>query len=193
MIFEIANTYKKNKKGHLPIETRVLSLALKGEKAAFYHAKGYIEQLTKDMGIEELTYQESELGGLGADIYCEKTRLGTIQVLDENVVTLEANFETLLSLATLKKTYTPLAKYPPITEDLAFVVEPDVQTGALMKEIKKQSKLITQVTLLDMYENSKTFHIVYQDKEKNLTTEEVAQVRENIIKAVKEKFNASPK
>ncbi|HET9946868.1 MAG TPA: phenylalanine--tRNA ligase subunit beta, partial [Patescibacteria group bacterium] len=55
MIFEIANTYKKNKKGHLPIETRVLSLALKGEKAAFYHAKGYIEQLTKDMGIEELT------------------------------------------------------------------------------------------------------------------------------------------
>ena len=64
---------------------------------------------------------------------------------------------------------------------------------AKIKEIQKQSAVIKEVTLLDQYEQTRTFHIVYQHREKNLTNEEVGDIRKKILRALKEKFNATLK
>lgn len=192
-IFEIANVYTKNKKEKLPNEKRNIAFVLKGKRGTFYHAKGVIEQLAKEFGISKLTFTDSELGGIGASVYIGTDHLGVIEVMDKHVVTGEFDFDLLLKHATLHKTYTPLAKYPAITEDIAFVLDSKTKTGDVIANIEKQSTLIVDVSLLDIYEQTRTFHIVYQHKEKNLTTEEVGEIRKKIIASVEKTFKGKVK
>lgn len=189
-IFEIANTYKK-KNDDLPLEKRVFAGILRKPHASFFEVKGLLEQIFGDIGIEQITFKPSESGGIGADIMISKTHIGEIEVLDDTLVNFELDFETLLTYASTKKTFTPLAKYPPVIEDLAFVFPEDVQTGDVIEAIKKVNTVITDVTLLDKYENSRTFHILYQSKSKNLTTDEVGTIREDVSKALKKSFGAT--
>jgi len=191
-IFEIANVYSKNAKD-LPTETRTMAVVLKNLRASFFELKGLMEQLCRDLGIIGLNFVKPEKGGIGADIVIGKDHIGEIEVLDDTLINMEINFEALVAHATLAKTYTPLSKFPPIIEDLTFVVADTISTGDILNAIKKVSSLVAEVTLLDKYKNSRTFHIIYQNKEKNLTNEEVAQIREKIIAAISNKFDASLK
>ncbi len=189
-IFEIANVYFKTKRG-LPDEVLTLSGVVKKEKINFFEIKGVIEQLLHDLGIKETKFKNPRKGGIGASVYIEDDYLGEIEVLDTNLIDFELNFEIILRRATLKKEMKVFAKYPPITEDLSVVVEKETNTEELIDEIKAQSHLIVEASLKDTYENTKTFHIIYQDFEKNLTKEETAKIREKIVSSLKRKFSAS--
>ena len=83
-----------------------------------------------------------------------------------------------------------MPKYPPIVEDLSIVADSNIKTIDLIDEIKSQNNLVVDVSLFDQFENSRTFHIIYQHKERNLTTEEVSKIREKVLKKLKEKFGA---
>lgn len=192
-IFELANTYTKKKGEKLPVETRTLAFALKGNGGNFAHAKGIVEQLLQELGIQNEVYKDSDMGGIGASVYAGKQLIGTIEVMDSNLVTAELNFEKLVSHATLQKVFKPLSKYPAVTQDLAFVLDEKVKTGDVIDEIKFTDRLIVAVELLDAYESSRTFHIVYQDPERNLTTSEVGDIRKKIISSVEKKFKGKAK
>lgn len=189
-IFEIANIYEKNGK-NLPTEERILAGIIKQQKVSFYDVKGIVEQLGADLGIE-FTFKVAK-ESVGADVYIGKEKIGTIEELDDEIVDFELSFEKIFSHATLRKKYTPLSKYPPIIEDLALEIDEDVSTGEIIEIIKKQSPLIKNVTLLDKYKMRKTFHIVYQSEEKNLTNEEVTIVRENILSSLQKTLNIKQK
>ncbi len=191
-IFEIANVYSKNR-DYLPKETRMFAGILKKPNASFFEIKGLLEQIARDFGIPDLQFEKARKGGIGADILLEKQEIGEIEVLDDTSVNFEINFDILAHHATLHRSYIPLSKFPPIIEDLAFVLEETISTGSIIKEMQKQSPLIREVTLLDRFHASRTFHIIYQDKEKNLTNEEVKVIREQIISAIAKKFKASLK
>jgi phenylalanyl-tRNA synthetase beta subunit len=74
-----------------------------------------------------------------------------------------------------------------------LVAKEFIKTADLIAEIKNQSPLVVNVTLLDQFENSRTFHIIYQHAQGNLTIDEVSKIREKILKKLKEKFNAELK
>jgi len=155
--------------------------------------KGLVETIAEEIGLKKLTFKQLSKGGLGADVYLGKDRLGEIEVLDKHIISTELNFEFMVQHATLKKTYAPLAKYPPIVEDISVVVDNIVSTGDIIEDIQKVSDLIVEISLLDQYENSRTFHIVYQDVGKNLTNDEVTEVREKVIKMLESNFAAKIK
>jgi len=188
-IFEIANVYDKRAKD-LPQEVMTFAGVIKKTKVTFFEVKGLIEQLCFDLGIKELSVKESQKSGNGASLYIEKEYLGEIEILDADLIDFELNFELLLKHATLKKQYKPLNKFPPIVEDLSITVGTDIGTEELITSILSQNNLITEVSLKDAYKDSRTFHIIYQDPEKNLTNEEVSKIRESIISALKKKFKA---
>lgn len=190
-IFELANIYIK-KSNDLPNEVMTLAGIIKKPDVSFYEVKGVFEQLFADLGITP-SFKKSQKVSSGASIFADKEYVGEIEIFDENIIDFEINFEELIKHATLKKTYKPIAKYPPIIEDLAFVMPENTQTQDVIEEIKKQNSLITDVTLLDQYADSRTFHVVYQDPSKNLTNEEIVKIREKIISSLKEKFNLKPK
>lgn len=139
---------------------------------SFSEVKGIFERMFLDLGI--------------------KDPIEFIEVLDEGIF-FELNFSQLLPKINLNKKYKPIPKYPSVIEDISIVVNESVKTGKIIEEIKKQSSLIIDVSLLDQFENSRTFHIIYQHKEKNLTNEGVSKIREKIIISLKEKFKATLK
>ncbi|MBI2033428.1 MAG: phenylalanine--tRNA ligase subunit beta [Candidatus Levybacteria bacterium] len=191
-LFELANVYHKKPKG-LPEEIPMLAAVIKSSSFSFYHAKGIIEQLAKDLGIKDLSFSPPSKGGVGADVIIGGKEVGAIEVLEEELIDFEINFELLIQHATLHKKYLPLPKYPPVIEDMAFFISEDISTGKIIDLIREQSPLIKDVSLLDRYKDSRTFHILYQDPTKNLATADIASIREKITDSLSKKFNASPK
>lgn len=191
-IFEIANVYLKQNK-NLPLEVRTLAGVQQAKNADFYVVKGIVEVIAQQMGLPKLTFKQLSKGGLGADVYLGKDLLGEIELLDKHIISFELNFELMTQHATLKKTYIPLAKYPPVIEDIALILGKGIPTGEVLEDIKKQNPLIVDVSLLDQYENTRTFHLVYQSSDHNLTTDDVAKIREQVIKMLEKNFNAKIK
>ena len=110
--------------------------------------------------------------------------------INQRVTVFDLDFDQLVKLATTKKTYQPIPKYPPVIEDLSIKVDPKVLTGDLIEEIKNVSKLVRKVELIDVYQNSKTFRITYQDPKKTLSEKEVESLRKTVKKNLKEKHKA---
>lgn len=191
-IFEIAQVYEKNGKD-LPIQTVKIAGVIKAPKVNFYEAKGIIEQLAHDLEIKDLNFKQLETGGYGSTIYVGREKLGDIEVLDNETLDFEISFNTLLSHATLKKVYKPVSKFPPIVEDMAIIAPLETPTGDLMNAIKSQSSLIEEVTLLDKYKDTRTFHIIYQSYQKNLTSADVEPIRIKIQNFLRDKFDAKLK
>lgn len=165
-LFEMGKVYRGSsidKKEELP------TLAGITNEKTYYEVKGVVDFLFKEIGME-LPY--------------------VIDVVNEGIL-FEINLRELLIRQPKQKIFEPLPKYPPVIEDLSITVDEAVKTGDIISEIKKQSQLILEVSLLDKFEDKRTFHIIYQKKEGNLTKEEVTKIREKIIKSLKEKFKAS--
>ena len=191
-IFELSNIYLKTNNG-LPEEILTLSGVIKKNDASFYEVKGLLEQLLFDLGIKKIIFKNSQKTGLGASLYLDKEYLGEIEVLDKNLIDFEINFAVILKYANVKKEYKKISKFPPIIEDVSIVVSDNIRTDDIVEEIKIHSQLITDVFLKDRYKDTRTFRIIYQDNEKNLTVKDVTLIREQIISTLKNKFLATIK
>jgi len=113
--------------------------------------------------------------------------------IDDRVTVFELDFEEIIKQATTTRTYTAIPKYPPIVEDLAFLVPEKTLVGEIIKEIKKLNNLVIKVELLDRYQNTRTFRITYQHPKRTLTDREVKEIREKIINKISKKFRAEIK
>lgn len=189
-IFELSNIYKKT--NDLPRECLMLSGVIKRKDVSFYEIKGILENLFDDLGIKNYKFKNRS-DARGANINIGNEELGYVEILNNNIIDFELSFEILLKHATFRKAYKALAKFPPIVEDITFVLGEETNTEEVIEEIKLQSFLITEVTLKDQFGNAKTFHIIYQAPDKNLTNEEVSEIRTQIIKSISAKFSATVK
>ena len=187
-IFELSNTYHHRIK-ELPKETLTLSGLIKKHNASFFEVKGSIEELFSDLGIKNTKFK-NRTEGPGAEVLIGTEKVGYVEILNSSIVDFEINFQKVFENANLKKIYKPLAKFPSIIEDITFVLPDGTNTQDVVEEIKLQSFLITEVSLKDQFKNARTFHIIYQAEDKNLTNKEVAEIREQIIKSITEKFKA---
>ncbi len=189
MLFEIANVYHK-KTNSLPDEKLMFATIIKKDNVSFFEAKGMVEQILADFGVKNYEMHKTKSASTGADVYIEKDFLGQIEHLEENIVDFEIDFEILMKHATLAKIYKPSSHFPKAYEDLRFEIDPNLTYEKIVKTIREQSNLIVDVSLLDVYKNKKTFTITYQSEEKNLTNEDIKEVREKIISALKTRFKA---
>lgn len=207
-LFELSHVYLPKRSG-LPEEKLRLTGLIIGE--AFYEAKGIVESLLGDLGIKDsqflpLSHKQSQSfwlwhptrsamiknkkWGVMGEIHPEILKKFGIK---NRLVVFDLDFGQILKLATTQKTYTPLPKYPPLIEDLAFLAPPQVLTTDLQKAIKASSHLIWEVFLFDQFRNTRTFRIIYQDPRRNLSAKEATKIRRKIIKILEEKFHAKLK
>jgi phenylalanyl-tRNA synthetase beta chain len=166
-LFELGKIYSGK---NLDTAQEKYHLAGISNSATFFEVKGVLERLFTELGVVEDPTEH-------------------IQLTDEGVY-FEIDYSSLLKKAQTTKVFQPIPKFPPIIEDLAIIAPSDVPTGELIATIKKQSALIKEVSLLDKYEDVRTFHIIYQSRERNLKSEEAGEIRKKILNALKEKHNA---
>ncbi len=188
-IFEIANVYLR-KSNDLPNELLKLAGLIKHPKVSFATSKGLLENLFSDLGIKNISWKSPQDGGDGADIFADKDLLGTIEQLSTDTIDFELDFEILIKHSSLKKTYNPISKFPPVIEDITITLPAEALFDEAVKVIKKQSHLVVTVNLLDMYQNKITLRITYQDPTKNLTNEDIAPIREKIETALTKDLKA---
>lgn len=193
MIFEIANIYEKIDDKNLPNEIPMFAGLIKRNDVSFFDVKGILEQLFIDIGIKDIYFKKNIDFEEKIDIYCNNSIVGEVELLEANLINFEINFVKMLEHTNNKKVYTPISKYPPIIEDIAFVFEKPITVGDVITLIKKQDQLITEVTLLDAYNDTKTFHVIYQHPDRNLTGEDIMPIRNKITVAIKDTFDAKIK
>ncbi len=186
-LFEISNVYLPvNKK--LPHENLRLGVVIKKENISFFELKGVVEQIATDMGVSISFTQSDERNG--ANILLNNKIIGAIEILDSSLADFELDFSQMLANATTTKNYKPIIKHPPMIEDLRVQISNDIAYDKIVNTITKQSSLIKDVGLLDVYEDKKTFRIIYQHPQRNLTNDEITNVREKIIRAIEKELKA---
>lgn len=168
-VFELSKIYRF-RKGDLPDEEDVLIVGLTENR--FFEAKGLGEAILGLFGTP-----------CALDAYGSVTREGEITLLELSVTKLVRDAKPI-------KKYTPIPKYPPVVEDLAFIVPDRFEIGPLILALKQAHPLVASITLLDVHEDTRTLHITYQNPEKNLTNEDVIPIREKLIRLAKDESGA---
>jgi len=201
-LFELGMTYEY-RIHDLPFEKSTLVVTWTGNK--YFEAKGLAEEIFKLFGIDFPVSKLDSKKSLAMynDVYLNLGEYGSVGEInpkilyalgiDAPVTRLFIDFSKLAANAQPTKTYKPIPKYPPIVEDLSFVVPEKFQIGPLMSSLKATHHLVSDVTLLDVHEQTRTLHITYQNPEKNLTSEEIVPVRNKLIQVAQQKFAVSLK
>ncbi|MCH7999482.1 MAG: phenylalanine--tRNA ligase subunit beta [Chloroflexi bacterium] len=172
-----------------------------GEPVGLYEAKSYLALLFHRLGVsaqyDEVT-DYAFLPGRTAAVVVDGQRIGLVgQVhprvvsqfgLEATVAMFELDLDALLPHLKEVRHYQPVAPYPSLDEDLAVVVESDVQ-AAQVQRIIQESSLVRSVRLFDVYSGSQVpagkkslaFSVSYQAADHTLTDEEVRRQRERIV------------
>ncbi len=106
----------------------------------------------------------------------------------------------MAELADREKRYRALPKYPAVERDFAMVVKEEITVGELEKTIKEETgALLESVRLFDVYRGapivpgfkSVAFALVYRSPDRTLKEEEVNELNEKMLLALKDKYNAA--
>ncbi len=183
-IYEIANVYLP-KEYSLPDEKMVLGIVFDGYK--YNEVKGIIETVIQDVAhinitIDEGVVENTLLVKSGNDV------LGSLVERDDGLYTLEILVKKLTTIYEQFPSFKAIPKYPPQIEDVTIVLPKDVKIGNVINSIYQSSKLINQVELKDIFNNSYTFRIYYQDPDKTLSNDEINKVRKEVGNNLQKNF-----
>ena len=208
-LFEMAKIYQDNtgaiSQEELPEERKIITLAMTGKESDFYYLKGIVENILEEANVlrYELVADENESSyhpGRTAKINIGKDTiaiLGQIHpsvqenyAIAQNVYMAEIDFEKIVKYAKKEKKYTPIPKYPAVERDIAVTVTEDVEVAQIEKILKSKSKkLLESWKVFDIYRSEKlgknkksiAIALIFRDKSKTLTDEEINQVMEQIV------------
>lgn len=179
-VFELANVYHPQKTGELPSEELMLGLVAKID---YRHFRGHLEKLLDQFFVSHQlqTMKQTAVGfQQSAELVVEGDVIGHIGLIGKKLVAAEIRFSQLLPLLKTHPNYQPIPKTMPLMEDMTFTLPKKTQVGEVIRDMLSLDKLITRVTLKDVYQQNHTFTIEYHDLENNLTVEEVAPLRKKL-------------
>ena len=192
-IFELANLYSPQK-NDLPAEALHLSLV---SKRAYRQVKGDLEALLDKLYVtnyrfepsEKLTGQFTQLAEIQVFQDQQWQLIGQLGVLKDGLIAAGIAMAKLIPVVQDHPTYQPIPKTTPIIEDLTFTLTGQTRLYQLLQSTKALHKLINLVTLKDVYRQNYTFTIEYLDPQANLSVEQIAPIRKQIVELVETKFN----
>jgi phenylalanyl-tRNA synthetase beta chain len=115
------------------------------------------------------------------------------------VLAADINMDLLTSLVPDRYDIQPVSAYPPVLEDLAFIVDEEISGDRLAEMIKQGGgRLVTNISLFDVYRSeqigkgkkSLAYSLTYQSSDRTLTDNDVTQVRQRIIRRLEQELGA---
>jgi phenylalanyl-tRNA synthetase beta chain len=182
------------------------------ENFDFFDLKGIIETLLQRLGftgrdVEYVPERNPAYTATCASIKLQGGSLGIMGEIDPQVLlnfgipagvrvyAAQMHIKPLIKPSWQLQPVAPISNYPPIVEDLAFVVPEEVTAAQLLEAIRKGGgSLLTKVELFDIYRDhpippghkSLAFKLTYESLEKPLTDAQVVDIRNRIIRRVAE-------
>ncbi|MDU5960663.1 MAG: phenylalanine--tRNA ligase subunit beta [Finegoldia magna] len=211
-VYELGNTF--HLVGNERIETKKLALGMYGDYD-FYDVRSMILALFNELGIDNYEIVKNKdnktyLSGRCADILVNGELIATFGEIsyevrdnydfDNRVYIGEIHFTELIKHMDFKKLYSPISKYPSIERDIALVVDRELESIEIEKEILNHSNgIIKDVYLFDEYKGehvdndkkSLAYRIIYQSKDETLKDKTIEKIQEEILNSLEQKFNAT--
>lgn len=180
----------------------------------FYDMKGALESLMSSLHITGVSYipcphPTLHPGKSAQIIHADKTIgwFGEVHPLVKErfelppypVLLADLDVEVLQMLVPDRYNIQPVPVYPPVLEDLAFIVGEAVPAQSVADLIKAAGgETVTEIRLFDVYrggqagpgKKSLAFRITYRDPHRTLSDSEVAVIRERIVQHLEEKIGA---
>ncbi|NIM95098.1 MAG: phenylalanine--tRNA ligase subunit beta [Anaerolineales bacterium] len=225
-LFEIGPVYWVSEGDDLPEEKLQLVIALTGPRGLiswqptdesimdFYDLKGVIEGLLEGLKLNERRYVSADHPSFHPG-KCARMVLGerTVGVFGEihplvherydfseaPVLAAELDLDAILDLIPEEISLESVPSFPPILEDLAIVVDEDINAKDVEDLIRMAGgELLAEIRLFDLYQGeqiqegkkSLAYSLVYQAPDRTLTDKEVAKVRDRIVSMLDKKLGA---
>lgn len=175
-LYELSNVYlpKALPLTEQPDERLTLSLGVFGKDEDFFTLKGVLEAMAEGFDVA-FTYERDTVNwlhpGMTAAVYCNGKRLGVFGKLaneitgelkiakdekeSQNIYLAEIDYATLASCFKPEYKYKPLDAFTPAKRDLALVCDKAVSSGEIERVIREASKLVSEVSLFDIYTGDK--------------------------------------
>lgn len=217
-LFDLSRSYKNIKQevenGEVPLQEEILTIGMYGEDVDFYTLKGIIENILEAICIshyevEKETKNTSYHPGRCANIKVGIDVIATLgevhpEVLDNYMISkraylAEVNITKLEKYARANKKYIEVPKFPAVERDIAVIVDEKVEVGQIEKIVtKKAKKLLESMQLFDIYRSEKlgknkksvAYSLIFRDRNKTLSDEEINSTMESIISELEKKLEA---
>jgi len=197
-----------------PSEKLMLAGALTGD--AFYQVKGVIDSLLNKLGISDVCYNEYRPTPEESKLCfwhlkkCAEIKIGREEIgflgeissnvsddfkVEKKVVVFDLDFEKLSNLASEENEYRPVSRFPAAVRDISLLIPRFTKIEEVLKKIYRAGgDLIRDVDLFDIYEGEEieegkknlAFHIIFQSEDKTLSSQEIDQLQDKIIKTLEE-------
>jgi phenylalanyl-tRNA synthetase beta chain len=196
-LFELAHVYLPNGE-QLPNERWHVGGITEG---GFPAAKGTLEGLYEALGVD-VSFDPAD--GLPRRARGARTPEGWVLALREPDLpgewgAFELDVEALAGRAPDLVLYEDVISFPPVRQDLAFVVGEDVPAGELVAAAAEAAgDALREMRAFDVYrgdqagpgKKSIAFAVTFQSRDKTLTDEDAAALRAQIVTALQSRFGA---
>ena len=207
-------------KGEVPLQENILTIGMYGEDVDFYTLKGLVENILEAANVNRYDIEREKTNESYHPGRCANLKVGIDTIatfgevhpevlmnyeINKRVYLAEINITKIVKYSRVNKKYTEVPKFPAAERDIAVIVDEDVQVGDIEKAITKKCKKLLkgqkgleELKLFDIYRDEKigknkksvAYSLIFRDKTKSLSDDEINPVMEEITKELEEKFGA---
>ena len=158
-LYDISRSYRNTngqvEKGEIPVEEKILTIGMYGEKVDFYSLKGIIENILEAIGVNKYDIEKETKNTSYHPGRCANLKIGIDnicvfgevhpEVLENYGITkrayiAEINVTKLVKYSRSNKKYVEVPKFPAVERDISVTVNEEIEVLQIEKLIRKISK-----------------------------------------------------
>ncbi|NPA93925.1 MAG: phenylalanine--tRNA ligase subunit beta [Thermodesulfobacteria bacterium] len=226
-LFEVGAVFIDKGPGVIPDEHQRCCCAITGsrfpeswawpeQEVDFFDIKGTAENLLDILNCQDCVFIPSQspetfyVPGTQLDIKAGDVVLGTLGQIDQavaksfgisqKVFLMDLSLSALAEVATDRKTFSPLDRFPSVERDLSIILDDSVRAQDVLDFIaQNRSSYLESFYIFDVYKGKQVpkgkkslgIHFVYRAKDRTLSEQEVEKEHEPLTKGVLENFKGS--
>ena len=208
-------------KGEIPLQENILTIGMYGDDVDFYTLKGLIENVLEASNVNHYDIVKEKENSSYHPGRCANIKVGLDVIatigevhpevlmnydINKRCYLAELNITKVVKYSKQNKKYQEVPKFPAVERDIAIVVDEDAEVGAIEQSITKKSKRLLkgkkgleEIKLFDIYRDEKigkgkksiAYSLIFRDKTKSMSDDEINPVMEEITKELEDKFGAT--
>ena len=208
-------------KGEVPLQENILTIGMYGDDVDFYTLKGLIENVLEASNINHYDIVKEKENSSYHPGRCANLKVGTDVIatigevhpevlmnydINKRCYLAELNISKVVKYSKQNKKYQEVPKFPAVERDIAIIVDEEVEVGAIEQVITKKAKRLLkgkkgleEIKLFDIYRDEKigkgkksiAYSLIFRDKQKSMSDDEINPVMEEIIQELEDKFEAT--
>ena len=218
-LFDLSRSYRNVKQeienGEVPLQEEILTIGMYGEEIDFYSLKGIIENILEASSIAHYDVEKESNNKSYHPGRCANIKVGIDVVatlgevhpevlynydISKRAYLADINLSKLVKYSKPNKKYVEVPKFPAVERDIAVIVDEKVEVGQIEKIVtKKAKKLLESMKLFDIYRNEKlgenkksvAYSLIFRDKNKTLSDEEINSTMESVISELEKTLGAT--